>query len=465
MGYYLLWMAKEIKPMVDEIAPVPVPLLQESLGLAGVYGRRMATYGDAAPVVVATALYATDGRLLLQAGVPFNTAVQQNLGALAVWPAATQLLGIPSPLSGAALQADLVAAVEGDSFFWALDEQRQLLAQLENYSSLLAQHGLLQQHLTLMAAQEPALYRHSLRTALLLILLADEMRLPPSDKQNLFWAALYHDIGMLYVAPEVLHKTSLLTLPEWAQIQSHVAVAGLLLGLVAGLPEPICLAVAEHHERGDGTGYPAARLEGELSLEGQLLALADSVVAIYANRLEPHGRPWRDVLPIIELSGREYLPRALALLVALVRRSDLPRAGVVGEALGREFALQLGQRSQRLQAWFALLKACLLEIGFTHGDRRLHGLQNLLLHLATAYKGVVVQQAELSQSWQQLLEQVVQDVPRELQDADLLQQEVLFNLHRLSLMLQQYLAAGGSSDPQIQARLEACFHQVRTYLN
>ena len=458
--------------MVDGISQMPEPQsrLRESLCLAGVYGQRMAAYGDIAPVRAACALYSPDGRLLLEPGAPFDTAVQQGLVALgpAVFggsaPVAS-LLSIASPLGAAALQADLAAVVEADSFFWALDEQRQLLRQLATYSANLDQHGLLQQHLTLMAAQEPALYRHSLRTVLLLILLADEMRLPLADKQNLFWAALYHDIGMLYIEPLVLHKTSLLTLAEWAQIQSHVALAGLLLESVNGLPEAVYLAVAEHHERGDGTGYPAAKWEAELSLEGQLLALADSVVAVYANRFEPHGRPWRDVLPIIELSGREYLPRALALLVALVRRSDLPRAGVVGEEVGRDFALQLSQRSQRLQAWFGLLKACLLEIGFTHGDRRLHGLQNLLLHLATAYKGVVVQQVELNQSWQQLLNQVVQDVPQELQDADLLQQEVLFNLHRLSLMLQQYLAAGGSSDPQIQARLEACFGQVRAYLN
>ncbi|WP_262369314.1 HD domain-containing phosphohydrolase [Cellvibrio japonicus] len=241
-------------------------------------------------------------------------------------------------------------------------------------------------------------------------------------------------------------------------------IAQALMMLIPGLPDSVGLAVLEHQERCDGTGYPAAKLDSELSLLGQLLALADSVVAIYFNRLLPYGRGWRDAIPIIERSAQEYLFRAVDLLSALVRRSDLPVASVVSGSAVTDFLQQFHSQHERLQCWFDALKGCLLEIGFTHRDRRLHSLQNVVLHLATAYKGVVAQQPALDRQLVNLMEQPATEIPQDLQDHCLLQLEVVFHLRRLSLMLQQYLAAGGSADELIQSKLEACFGQISGYL-
>jgi hypothetical protein len=325
-------------------------------------------------------------------------------------------------------------------------------------------HFLLQQKLTVMTRQMPGLYYRGLYTLVLCALLADELRLPLEEKHYLFWAALYHDIGMLHLNPLVLNKTDPLTMEDWAHIQTHVTVAQALMAWVPELPEAVIDAAAEHQERCDGTGYPTAKVESELTLLGQVLGLADSVAAIYANRLQKQGRSWRDVIPIIELNAQEYLFRGVELLTGLIRRSDLPLSGVVSGSSTDEFLERVRIQHQQLQIWFSRLSDCLLGIGYTHGDRKLHALQNVILHIATAYKGAVSQQGDFLQQIDDILESQVKDIPRSMEDACLLQQELMFHLLKLSRMMQQYLSFGGSRDGEIQKKLELCFDQIRDYV-
>ena len=105
-------------------------------------------------------------------------------------------------------------------------------------------------------------------------------------------AALLMDCGMLVVPARLLAKPEALTADERRVVESHTKYgAELLLWLFPTIAGPLAAAVATHHERADGTGYPNGLTGGDLPVLGRLLRVADVYAALREER--PH-RPAAD---------------------------------------------------------------------------------------------------------------------------------------------------------------------------
>ena len=113
-------------------------------------------------------------------------------------------------------------------------------------------------------------------------------------------AALLHDIGKVVVPVEILTKPGRLTDNEFALIRGHAAAAAEILAGIEWVG-PVTQAVAQHHERLDGSGYPLGLKAEEIIPEARVLAVADVFEAMVSHR------PYREGLPsevaIAELSG------------------------------------------------------------------------------------------------------------------------------------------------------------------
>lgn len=105
-------------------------------------------------------------------------------------------------------------------------------------------------------------------------------------------AALLMDCGMMTVPAAVLSKTDPLTADDRRAIEAHPRLgAELLLWRFPSLAGPLAAAIATHHERCDGTGYPAGLGAAQIPPLGRLLRVADAYAALNADR--PH-RPAAD---------------------------------------------------------------------------------------------------------------------------------------------------------------------------
>lgn len=432
---------------------------------ADVYAGHLAHLGAKSPVKILHPLVFDDGVIFAPAGINFDFSVATQMRERRLAYPLELSVELEVPLSVDQLKLDLAELHQQEPFYTALQEHKPFLEQLQSYAEALVSFPVLRQKLQVMAHSMTWLYWRSLGAATLSYLIADEMRLPQAQKRELFWAGLAHDIGMLHVDPGILTKQTKLSAEDWFYIQRHVQIAVELLALDAELTSGTLESVREHHERCDGTGYPNASVESELSLGGQVLGLADSVVAIYCNRYRDNGSGWQEVIPVIEMSESQFLYRSVNILKAIVQRSQLPMARVVSGSKMHEFLANFLVQCKRMKHWFDVLQRCLLEIGFTHGDKQLHSMQNVLFHLATAHKNTEMCKPEFQQRIEILLELGVMDLPKEVGDACIQQQEVNFHLLRLSRMMQHYLTEGGCADAEITAVLERGFVEIREYLD
>jgi HD domain len=103
-------------------------------------------------------------------------------------------------------------------------------------------------------------------------------------------AGLLHDVGELYL-PEALFQTErVLNAEDWSSMARHPHIGATVLRELCHHPLAVVRAVQEHHERLDGSGYPARLTSGTLSRLGQVTMLAEALVAILMQRQAPQSR-------------------------------------------------------------------------------------------------------------------------------------------------------------------------------
>ncbi len=113
-------------------------------------------------------------------------------------------------------------------------------------------------------------------------MIAEGFGLEPHRADRLALAGVLHDVGKVAIPDSILRKPGPLNLDEQLEMRRHSEIgARMLRG--AGL-EDIADWVLTHHERPDGTGYPAGVAGDQIPFEGRVLAVADSYEAMLSDR-------------------------------------------------------------------------------------------------------------------------------------------------------------------------------------
>lgn len=120
---------------------------------------------------------------------------------------------------------------------------------------------------------------HSLKTDVLVTLLA--MGIANAYRYNdaqlmakVATTAMLHDIGELYIDPEVVRRNESAAPAEWVQYSAHPVIGATVVREVIGLDPAIQRGVLEHHETLDGAGYPRALHGQSISDIGMIVGMA-----------------------------------------------------------------------------------------------------------------------------------------------------------------------------------------------
>lgn len=142
----------------------------------------------------------------------------------------------------------------------------------------------------LLNAQEariPLFRGHSQAVANCAAGIARTLSLPADQVSAIRTAGLLHDLGMIAVPDAVVNKPGQLDRDEFAHVAAHPRRGAEILMPMEHLGD-VPRFVLEHHERVDGSGYPDGKRGSEISLGGQVVALAEYWTAITEDR------PFRD---------------------------------------------------------------------------------------------------------------------------------------------------------------------------
>lgn len=131
---------------------------------------------------------------------------------------------------------------------------------------------------------DDATYVHSMNVALICNLFAHWLKYDEKETQNLTLAGLLHDIGKMMIPPSIIKKPGKLTDEEYRIIQEHPTLGYNILK-EQNIDPRIAKAALQHHERCDGTGYPARLSLNEIEPFAKIVAIADVYDALTANRV------------------------------------------------------------------------------------------------------------------------------------------------------------------------------------
>jgi PAS domain S-box-containing protein len=136
---------------------------------------------------------------------------------------------------------------------------------------------------TAMEMRDPYTAGHENRVSEIAYAIGKEMGWPENRLEGLRMAAMVHDIGKISIAPEILTKPGKLTPEEFELVKEHSNNSYTILKDIP-FTWPIADIVRQHHEKLDGSGYPLGLKADAILPEAKVLAVADIVEAMAADR-------------------------------------------------------------------------------------------------------------------------------------------------------------------------------------
>jgi len=158
---------------------------------------------------------------------------------------------------------------------------------------------------------DPKLQEHAERVANNCVLFSKEIDLSEKEPNQLYIAALLHDIGMVYIPKEIASKKQGLSNPEMAFIKKHTIISEKILSKHAILKDLLPI-IRFHHEAVDGSGYPDGLKGDAIPIGAKILSIANSFDSFMTHGLNGRETSLDGALTEIEKRAGHQFDEALA---------------------------------------------------------------------------------------------------------------------------------------------------------
>ena len=147
--------------------------------------------------------------------------------------------------------------------------------------------------------------------------------LPEEECQILCHAAPLHDVGKIGIPDKILLKPAKLEIPEFETMKLHTVIGGKILSDAELYPVLRVgqIVALQHHERWDGSGYPAGLSGTGIHLYGRIVSIVDVFDALTSARPYKAPFPLEEALSFIrEKRGSYFDPELVDLFLAHLER-------------------------------------------------------------------------------------------------------------------------------------------------
>ncbi len=147
---------------------------------------------------------------------------------------------------------------------------------------------------------------HAARVARYSKQIAEQLELSSAEVAIIEVAGLLHDVGKIGVPDRVLQMSGELEPSDWDLIRRHPEVGS---KLTSSFPELASVGplIRHHHERYDGTGYPAGLSGNEIPIGARIISVVEAFDTLVTGR--PYQSPWtveRTLKTLESLGGSQF---------------------------------------------------------------------------------------------------------------------------------------------------------------
>jgi HD-GYP domain-containing protein (c-di-GMP phosphodiesterase class II) len=209
-------------------------------------------------------------------------------------------------------------------FFATLDIQtRQQVQQgfiyVDHLQSLINQDHYHRRWVLDLCRYDQTIYSHSLNASLLIMAFGKHLGWADRKIQELGRGGLLHDIGMTRIPIPILNKKEELTEEEWESVKKHPYSGYIMLKTLSLLQRESLLLVLQHHENGDGSGYPDGLTLAKIHPNARLMRIIDSFEAMVSPRSWRSANPPAKALWIMRQDWQDSGKYDAALLIEFIK--------------------------------------------------------------------------------------------------------------------------------------------------
>ncbi|MBM7614210.1 HD-GYP domain-containing protein [Alkaliphilus hydrothermalis] len=150
-------------------------------------------------------------------------------------------------------------------------------------------------------------FGHCINVCIFSLMMGILLDLSQDELVDLGVGALLHDIGKIAVSQEVLKKPSSLDPYEYEEIKTHSIRGYEIIKNIEGISKSSCHVVRHHHERFNGKGYPDGLKGSDIHLFSRIVAICDVYDALTSNRVyKKKITPHFAVEYLVSMGGHEF---------------------------------------------------------------------------------------------------------------------------------------------------------------
>lgn len=269
--------------------------------------------------VLAKPLVASNGKVLLQAGIALSRSYIDKLARLGfdtmfIEDATFEDVEITSAVS---LKTREVAYAAVQNINSNIDKSRLLSGKLDEVKSavrniisdLLGNKGLLGNVIEIQGYDDYT-FHHSVNTTIIASIMGIYMGWSDDKLLELGMGMLMHDVGKIKVPPEIFNKIEPLTREEFDEIKKHSEYGFEILRKNRDINIVSAHVALQHQERWDGSGYPRGLKGTQIHEYGRLAAVADVYEALTSKRIYRNAhQPYEAYEYLIANSDRLFEPK------------------------------------------------------------------------------------------------------------------------------------------------------------
>ncbi len=177
---------------------------------------------------------------------------------------------------------------------------------------------------------------HSMRVAEYSEKLARRLGKSENECNEIYYAALLHDVGKIGIDDEIISKNGRLTKEEYAVIKQHPTIGNQILSSISEYPY-LSIGAHYHHERYDGKGYPEGLKGRDIPEIARIILVADAYDAMTSNRSYREAIPQQLVREeIVKGAGTQFDPEFARLMQFII--DEDPSYSLKEKTAVKEFA-------------------------------------------------------------------------------------------------------------------------------